>query len=174
MQLLKLKQRGLTLVEAVMVLGVSSMVLAGIIVFYNMASMSSKINSTTNQIAELNGIIHNVYTAAANYSTLNNTAMIDSETIPASMVEGSNIIHKFKNTITLSSANYNGGNNNTYYITLDGLPNQACNNIAVTDFGRLLVGLRVNSSDITIPATVATINSACEDNDNNIIRLQFM
>jgi major structural subunit of bundle-forming pilus len=172
--IIKLKQRGLTIVESAMALAIMSLVLAGVIVFYQMASMNSKINETTNEITELNETIRNVYTAAANYSTLDNAAMIGADILPTGMVQGTNIYNAFNGEIILDSANFNGGNDNSYYMTLNDLPEKACSEIALTNFGRNLVGIRIGSVEISLPATPSDVTNECNNGDNNTIRLHFL
>ena len=167
----KIIQRGLTMVEAAMVLAIGTIVVAGIMIFYQSASMNSKTNETLTQISDLNSTIKKIYVTAPNYSTLTNSAMINANVLPRKMVSNNNIYHAFNSTISLAPTSHNGGTNNAYFVTLNNLPSEACSKIILSDMGRSLVEVRVNTTNLTLPVRPSdTIRCG---NSNATVRLKF-
>lgn len=154
-----------------MVLAIGTLVVASIMVFYQSASMNSRTNETLNQISTINSTIRKVYTTAPNFATLNNNNIIRSNALPSKMVNGTRIIHAFSSDVILAPTSHNGGVSNSYFLTLNNIPPEACSKIILSDMGRILVGVRVNTTDIAMPVRPSDV-SRC-GNSPSSIRLQF-
>ena len=164
-------QLGLTMVESAMVLAIGTLVIAGVMIFYQSASNNSKTNEVLSQISDLNSTIRKIYTTAPNYNTLTNAAMINSNVLPNKMVNNNTIYHAFNSTITLAPTSHNGGTNNAYFMTLNNMPSEACSKIILSDMGRSLVEVRVNTTTLPFPVTPAS-TVRCGTSRANI-RLKF-
>ena len=76
----KLK-RGLTLIEAAMVLAISTLVVAGVMVFFQSASTNSKTNEVMSSVGMMAGEVRAMYASQPNYSGVNATALVRSNAL---------------------------------------------------------------------------------------------
>ena len=169
----KLK-KGLTLIEAAMVLAISTLVVAGVMVFFQSASTNSKTNETMAQIGEMAGIVRSLYSNSPTYAGLSTNALIMSNSLPNKMINGSSVYHAFNGTVSVTPANYGtGGSNNTFYMQLNNIPAEACAKMAPMDMGRGVVTLRIGSTNVALPTNPVTAATACGRSGNTSMRWQF-
>src|SRR3546814_9545479 len=70
-------QRGLTLIEAAMVLAIATLVVAGIMMFFQSANMNSKTNEAVGQLGAVQQAVRSVYAGQPTYTGLNAQALAD-------------------------------------------------------------------------------------------------
>ncbi|MEC6256575.1 type 4 pilus major pilin [Escherichia coli] len=136
-------EKGLSLIEASMVLALSAIVVSGVMFYYQSASDSNKTQNTVSQVMSVMSAINGLYVGQASYSGLSDTVLYNSSAVPANY-KGSTKgvinnpfggrLHVAQNTEPTS-----GG----YALFLDGVPQSSCVNIASMNLGTSLQGVGV-------------------------------
>jgi len=158
----RLRQRGLTLIEAAMVLAISTLVVAGIMTFFSDASISRKSQEAMGQLAQLQNAVRTVYAGQSSYSGLAVTDLINTRVIPTKMISGGTTLrHSFNSTIAIAAANVNGGTANGFSVTYSHIPAEACSKMSTQDLGTGVFSLTVGTTTFTSPPTPATAATAC-------------
>lgn len=178
------RRRGLTLIETAMVLAIAAVFIAGVMLFFQNASISSKTNEATSQLAAIQQAIRTVYAGQASYDTSTGTmeqALIQTRSVPSKMVDtASNTLrHAFNGPVLIGPAA--GGSN--FQVVFNGLPSDACAKMLTMDFGRGL--LTVNGSPtvqalsdgagsgFTGPLSPVDAGAACGNNNTSSIAWTF-
>src|SRR3546814_8104504 len=133
-------QRGLTLIEAAMVLSIATLVVAGIMMFFQSANMNARTNEAVGQLGAVQQAVRSVYAGQPTYAGLNAQALADTRSLPTKMVVGTGaaatLRHAFNGTITVEPVTITGGSaNNGFSIEFDGVPSEACSKFATMDLG---------------------------------------
>lgn len=141
-------EKGLSLIEASMVLALSAIVVSGVMFYYQSASDSNKTQNTVSQVMSVMSAINGLYVGQASYSGLSDTVLYNSSAVPANY-KGSTKgvinnpfggrLHVAQNTEPTS-----GG----YALFLDGVPQSSCVNIASMNLGTSLQGVGVGVQSI--------------------------
>ncbi|MGU3404739.1 type 4 pilus major pilin [Methylobacterium brachiatum] len=179
------RRRGLTLIETAMVLAIAAVFIAGVMLFFQNASISAKTNEATSQLAAIQQAVRTVYAGQASYDSGTGSivqGLIATRSVPAKMVNTS--------TQTLRNA-FNGdvdvqpvANGANFDVVFNGLPSDACAKMLTMDFGRglLLVsgspsaqtaGGSGGSSGATGPMTPTDAGEACGNNNTSSIKWTF-
>lgn len=158
--LMKKYEKGLSLIEASMVLALSAIVISGVMFYYQSASDSNKTQNTISEVMSTIAAINGLYVGQSSYTGLGNAILHNSSAIPQSY-KGSG-----ENSTTITNPfggemNVNPGtkNINMYAITLTQIPQSACLNIASMNLGTSLVGVGTNfaKADAVADAKVADL-----------------
>ncbi|EFE1808700.1 TPA: pilus assembly protein [Escherichia coli] len=177
-------QKGLSLIEASMVLALSAIVVSGVMYYYQAASDNNKTQSTVSEVMSIVSAVNGLYVGTSNYAQLTKDVIMNTSAIPENYKDGKskNIMHPFGGTIDLGATT----DNSKYYIILNEVPQGACVNLASMNLGTSLAGVgvgvdaataangRVNQNgsgagSLTNKAlTPAQASSACKDNTNKI------
>ncbi|GJD90736.1 Major structural subunit of bundle-forming pilus [Methylobacterium hispanicum] len=179
------RRRGLTLIETAMVLALAAVFLAGVMLFFQNASVGSKTNEATSQLAAIQQAIRTVYAGQASYITSTGTmeqALIATRSVPAKMVtaDGAGLRHAFNGPVLLG-ATADGAN---FQVVFNGLPSDACSKMLTMDFGRGLLtvsgsssvqslGGSGGSSGSTGPMNPVEAGQACGNNNTSSIAWTF-
>lgn len=150
----KLKEKlkkGITLIEAAMVLAVGAILIAGVIALLNGAFSSNKLNRATGQVVIAITNAKQLYSASTSFSGLLNTSMYAS--MPRDMQATSpNLINAFGGALNFGT----GATTAQGQITFVDVPQDVCVKFATGDFGRDVVDVGVAAQTaITTAATVA-------------------
>src|SRR3546814_13070729 len=90
-----------------------SLVVAGIMMFFQSANMNSKTNEAVGQLGAVQQAVRSVYAGQPTYTGLNAQALADTRSLPTKMVVGSgataSLRHAFNGTITVAPAQIAGG-----------------------------------------------------------------
>lgn len=142
----KRQRRGLTLIEAAMVLTILALVVAGVMLFYQNATTSQKISQAASQISSVQQAVRSMYAGQSSYAGLANENII--QALPRSMQVGATdgLRNAFNGNITVAPANSGGASAAAFAITFSGLPVEACVRLATVDLGRSAIGININSS----------------------------
>ncbi|MBF5604841.1 pilus assembly protein [Escherichia coli] len=140
-------EKGLSLIEASMVLALSAIVVSGVMFYYQSASDSNKTQNTVSQVMSVMSAINGLYVGQASYSGLSDTVLYNSSAVPANYKGSKGVInnpfggrlHVVQNTEPTS-----GG----YALFLDGVPQSSCVNIASMNLGTSLQGVGVGVPSI--------------------------
>ena len=102
------KERGLTLIEAAMVLAISTLVVAGIMLFFQTASSSNKANNVLSQLAAIQSAVQSLYSGQPVYTGMDTDTIGSSGILPEKMtvLNGGNqdIRHAFNDDFIIIGA----------------------------------------------------------------------
>ena len=143
--LMKKYEKGLSLIEASMVLALSAIVISGVMFYYQSASDSNKTQDTISEVMSTIAAINGLYVGQSSYNTLDNSVLHNSSAIPQNY-KGDNdtITNPFGGEMRVTAGKEK---TNRYAITLTGVPRSACLNITSMNLGTSLVGIGTNFGD---------------------------
>lgn len=143
--LTKKYEKGLSLIEASMVLALSAIVISGVMFYYQSASDSNKTQNTISEVMSTIAAINGLYVGQSSYEGLDNEILWHSSAIPNSYKGNSpSITNPFGGHMEVHPGT--GDNADKYAITLTEIPQSACLNIASMNLGTSLVGVGANFS----------------------------
>ncbi|MDA6934599.1 type 4 pilus major pilin [Escherichia coli] len=152
----KKKEKGLSLIEASMVLALSAIVVSGVMFYYQSASDSNKTQNTVSQVMSVMSAINGLYVGQASYNGLSDTVLYNSSAVPANYKGSAGVINNpFGGRLHVAP---NNGASGGYALLLDGVPQSSCVNIASMNLGTSLqgVGVGVNSMNSGVNAVTLT------------------
>ena len=135
-------QKGLSLIEASMVLALSAIVVSGVMYYYQAASDNNKTQSTVSEVMSIVSAVNGLYVGTSGYAGLTEDVIMNTSAIPENYKDGQNIMHPFGGTIELG----NVLSANAFYIILK--------NIASMNFGTQLVGVGVGNTAAIIAQSI--------------------
>ncbi len=146
-------EKGLSLIEASMVLALSAIVVSGVMFYYQSASDSNKTQNTVSQVMSVMSAINGLYVGQASYNGLSDTVLYNSSAVPANY-KGSTtgeINNPFGGRLHVVQ---NTGPSKGYALHLEGVPQSSCVNIASMNLGTSLqgvgVGITINSGSTPV------------------------
>ncbi|EFF0542365.1 pilus assembly protein [Escherichia coli] len=139
-------QKGLSLIEASMVLALSAIVVSGVMYYYQAASDNNKTQSTVSEVMSIISAVNGLYVGTSGYTGLTKDVIMNTSAIPQNYKDGNKIIHPFGGEIEIGAAT-NGATK--YFIVLKDVPQGACVNLASMNFGTSLAGAGVGSNAVT-------------------------
>ena len=137
-------EKGLSLIEASMVLALSAIVVSGVMFYYQSASDSNKTQNTVSQVMSVMSAINGLYVGQASYKGLSDAVLYNSSAVPANYKAGGKINNPFGGKLSVAP------NDVGYTLLLDGVPKSSCVNIASMNLGTSLQGVGV---DVTVNST---------------------
>ncbi|END4663284.1 pilus assembly protein [Escherichia coli] len=158
-------EKGLSLIEASMVLALSAIVVSGVMFYYQSASDSNKTQNTVSQVMSVMSAINGLYVGQASYTGLTDNVLLNSSAVPENYKDKTNnkINNPFGGKLHVVQNTGAGGG---YALLLDGVPKSSCVNIASMNLGTSLqgVGVEVNAmksagSTVALDATPLTRGS---------------
>lgn len=170
------RRRGFTLVEIAMVLAIGIVLIAGALLLYQNASTNSKITEAGTQVANVSQAVRSIYAGQASYNGLANTMI--STALPRKMVKdatGATLVNAFNGGVAVAAAQPASGlADSAFTVSMSNIPSEGCLALATKDFGRAVIGLKVNATDaVKITATPAEAKAACTDQNNTLIWTMF-
>lgn len=150
-------EKGLSLIEASMVLALSAIVVSGVMFYYQSASDSNKTQNTVSQVMSVMSAINGLYVGQASYDGLSDTVLYNSSAVPTNY-KGSSagvINNPFGGRLHVAP---NTGNSRGYALLLDGVPQSSCVNIASMNLGTSLQGVGVDTG-MTINNNTVQLNA---------------
>ena len=179
------RRRGLTLIETAMVLAIAAVFIAGVMLFFQNASISAKTNEATSQLAAIQQAVRTVYAGQASYDAGTGSivqGLIAPRSVPAKMVHTSTqtLRNAFNRDVDVQPV-ANGAN---FDVVFNGLPSDACAKMLTMDFGRGLLqvsgspsaqtaGGTGGTSGSTGPMTPTDAGEACGSNNTSSIKWTF-
>lgn len=146
-------QKGLSLIEASMVLALSAIVVSGVMYYYQSASDNNKTQNTVSELMSIVSAINGLYAGQQNYSGLTEKVLYNTSAVPENYkdTQSNGITHPFGDSIYIGSVD-NGG----YYVLLNNIPKAACINLATMNFGTSMAGVGVvaNKNNLKNPTLV--------------------
>jgi major structural subunit of bundle-forming pilus len=172
------RQKGLTLIETAMVLGVAALVIAGVLVLYNTANTSNKTSDALNQLNIIQQAVRNVYGGTAGFTGLTTDTMVSSKSVPQKMITAAGgMANSFNGPVTVDAATV-ATTDDGFAVVFSGIPQEACVALGTKDYGRALASLITDSGSLmavdqaALPtATDAAL--ACARPSNNVMTWTF-
>ncbi|ENQ1253770.1 pilus assembly protein [Escherichia coli] len=141
----KKAEKGLSLIEASMVLALSAIVVSGVMFYYQSASDSNKTQNTVSEVMSVISAINGLYVGQSSYDGLSDSVLYNSSAVPANYKGATGVINNpFGGRLHVAPNTTPAGG---YALLLDGVPQSSCVNIASMNLGTSLqgVGVKVTS-----------------------------
>ncbi|EMY3122853.1 type 4 pilus major pilin [Escherichia coli] len=141
----KKAEKGLSLIEASMVLALSAIVVSGVMFYYQSASDSNKTQNTVSEVMSVISAINGLYVGQSSYDGLSDSVLYNSSAVPANYKGATGVINNpFGGRLHVAPNTTSAGG---YALLLDGVPQSSCVNIASMNLGTSLqgVGVKVTS-----------------------------
>lgn len=146
-------EKGLSLIEASMVLALSAIVVSGVMFYYQSASDSNKTQNTVSQVMSVMSAINGLYVGQASYAGLSDAVLYNSSAVPENYKgSGGKINNPFGGRLHVAP-NDKGG----YALLLDRVPKSSCVNIASMNLGTSLQGVGVGVTSMDSSTTQAKL-----------------
>lgn len=170
----KNKQKGLTLIELLVSIGIAAVIVTVALTLFSTTSEKNKVGVEVKNVGTLSASITNLFATATDYTGLNNSVMLASNGIPASM-RGSaagTIDHVWEPaSITIAASNAAGAAGVTHYrIQYSNVPRQSCVELVsalVNSFSRVNIG----AAQVT---NIAQITAGCGTGAGNAPAINFI
>ncbi|EON3875514.1 type 4 pilus major pilin [Escherichia coli] len=143
-----LLQKGLSLIEASMVLALSAIVVSGVMYYYQSASDNNKTQTTVSEVMSIVSAINGLYIGNSGYTGLDESVIYNTSAVPDNY-KGKDkgkikIMHPFGGEINIGAT----ANGSKYYIVLNNVPQGPCVNLASMNFGTSLAGAGVGGNAV--------------------------
>ncbi len=138
-------QKGLSLIEASMVLALSAIVVSGVMYYYQAASDNNKTQTTVSEVMSIVSAINGLYVGTSGYEGLSQSVIYNTSAVPENYKANQKIMHPFGGEVKLGPTN----NNSKYYIILENVPRGPCVNLASMNLGTSLAGVQVGVDEAT-------------------------
>lgn len=179
----KATKRGLTLIEALLFLGIAAVVIVGAVILYNNTSNSARTNEALTQLQSYSTGVKGLYSGTSSYGTGSILpAVINGGVAPRSAVNGTNLVNPWGDGTAIF------GNGGTFHIYFQNVPQDSCvriltagilsqgsiTNMWVANGGAMPTAVQTvppagpSSFNAVTPPTPATAAVACANANNNI------
>lgn len=157
--------KGMSLVELLLVVGLAAIILAGMFVAYNKVQSTNAANTEATNISTLRAGIKNLYGASSNYAGVTPTVLLSARVVPDSMrtATGTTINNTFGGTVAVVPSTFAGNANNSFAITYPNVPVDVC--------AKLVVAVSQSFNLVTVNGTPVKNTSTATGNDINIATL---
>lgn len=159
---MRLNQKGLSLIEASMVLALSAVVVAGVMYYYQSASDANKQEQATTELMSLVGGIQSLYSGQPNFEGLTTATMASSNAIPSSLRDEKNgtIKTPYGSLITITPTK-SVADNDSFKVAFD-VPKNLCVPLSTISFGSGFRGVSIGATTSSTPLTPAKAADACK------------
>ncbi len=164
------KEKGASLMEIMMYMGLAAFIMILVIQWYNQASDSSKIGASVQNLNSMTTGIRDMFATQGTYEGISNTVITASNIFPEQMrvpTDESLIKNGWQTDgADVAAVNVAGSDNDGFEITFKGIPKRACNDILDKTY-RYYMEVEANGSDVT--SGIAAIRTGCSDDENNTL-----
>jgi len=141
-------RRGLTLIEAAMVLVILALVVGAVMLYYQGANSSRQVSAVSGQIAAVQQAVRSAFAGQADLTGLDNASisqylpstMLASTTGGAGTAQVGQLRHAFNGPLTVTTPDQS-----YFVVTLDRIPYDACKRLATMDMGRAALGFSIGA-----------------------------
>ncbi len=160
--------RGLTLMEALLFLGLAAIVIVGAFALYNNGSSTVKMNQAKTQLQTYIGGVQSLYSAQNDYSTLTTALVINAGIAPSEAIDGTALVGPWGTATTVT------GNSSTpreFRVTFEGIPKDACTALlsaSLIEQGTVFK-MGVGSTLSTTEIDPAAANAMCASDANDVV-----
>lgn len=164
---LRKRQRGLTLMDLILFLGLIALIIAGVLALFSQADTSTRTSELLKGVAGLHANIRSLYNSQSEYAVGSmDETLIKANAVPANWVKGNSLQHNYGGTVHVT------GNGTSFSITLTHLPNDACIRFLSEQGAASWASVTANGTDITqLPVKVADATAVCNAGANDTIVL---
>ena len=167
----KLNQRGVTLLETILVLSLISIIMISGLNLYQNASESSKTNEAIREITSLSTQVRALYASASDYEDITMEIVESAGAVPKGMkVDSSgNAYNTFNGKVSVEATENSatGASDAWFNIVYNDVPKGACYKIVTSDVGAEEINGEAS------PLNPADAADACQDSNNNTITFSF-
>jgi prepilin-type N-terminal cleavage/methylation domain-containing protein len=168
------KNKGFTLLELVLVVGLIGLATISIYMYYNKQAIDSNVKTLTQYLKIIDSEINNSFMTNNGFSSLTVANAISSGIVPQQLVNPTQnqIGNLFGGNITFTSVTVAGTPG--YGIVLSNVPIAACTKVATTDFASYVQQVLINgtlakpAASPSTPVTIAASATNCNQNFNTI------
>lgn len=160
------KLRGLTLMEALLFLGLAAIVIVGAFTLYNNASSTTKMNQAKTQLQAYIGGVKSLYSSQNDFSTVSTELVINAGIAPSEAIDGVELINPWGGQTVIT------GSQRHFSITFETVPQSACTALlsaGLIDQGSVFelgVGTEASAQDSEFtPADAVAACASPTDND---------
>lgn len=146
----------ITLVELTLVLALAAIVVFVAVRAYSNAQENSRVQQAASAVGQVRSVVESLAQGQASYANVASYSAVKAS-LPASFDNGTSLTQPF-GTIALAP---NASTGSDYTVTLNGLPADACQRLAVMDMGRSVTAVSINGADATLPVDAAAASTAC-------------
>ena len=158
------KDKGSSLVEFMMYLGLGAMVIILAVNWYRQAKLTSDVTTTVQNLGVLTSNVRNSFVQQGTYEGLSNMIVLSSNGVPEGMRvpnEDSIIRSNFATDgVDITPLNVGGVDNDGFSITFKSIPARACNELVQKTY-RTYFQVQVGGETITPSSLVSDIQTAC-------------
>lgn len=169
----KIKQKGLTLVELLLVIGVISAASGMAVYFLGKQAQFTKAVTQVKMVTAFDKSIQNyasVINNSTNLSSLNNANIIKANLVPSENILNNNLVTSYGGNMVITSQM--AGTTPAYRLRMEGLPSVACvtmgNQLGFDSLGVFVNGDTVKSLNSTAEIDVGVLANACSSDSNNL------
>lgn len=173
MKYFKMKQKGFTLVELLLVIGVISAASGVAVYFMGKQAQFIKAVTQVKMVTAFDKSIQNyasVINDSTNLSTLNNANIIKSNLVPSENILNNNLVNSYGGNMVITSQM--AGTTPAYRLRMEGLPSTACvtlgNQLGVDSLGVFANGDTIKSLNSTAEIDVGVLASSCSSGSNTV------
>ena len=172
--IIRRRNRGMSLIEAAMVLAIAALVVASVMLFFQNANNSQKSNDSLGQLAAIQQTTRSLFAGQPDYAGLTDGVLATSRQLPNRMVKNGNTLqHAFNGQIIINTDN----NDQNFYVQYNNLPADACSKMATMDLGTGLFSIYVSGGTATTiqgrTLNPTEANTACGTANNAIVKWTF-
>lgn len=153
----KIKQRGLTLIEVIVALGIGALVIGGALSLYASASSSQYGTQLNSDLSAVRSSVKSLYSGQGGYGVGSlNSVLITGNKVPTTMsVSGTTIRHQQNGTLSVD------GNTSNFTMTVTNIPTDVCVNLVSSANGFVSVQVGSNTANTTFPISPTIAASQC-------------
>lgn len=169
---------GFSLIELALVLAVTALIVGGVMLMFETASMNQKSADIIEEINLTMQVAHDLTKGAPSYKGLNSSLIAQSGLFPDKWVgsDKASLVNPFGGAITANSAANAGSPGRVINLWVYALPRRACEDLLTKDFGDTVIDRNVNGradygTRTTPPGEAAYY---CQQGSNNFIGFNFL
>jgi hypothetical protein len=163
----RLRQRGLSLMDLILFLGLIALIIAGVLALFSQADTSARTSELLKGVAGLNANIRSLYSGQSGYDEPNMVpTLIKANAVPSNWVKGNVLVNGYGGSVTVT------GNGSNFVIGLQRIPNDACIRFLSEQSSVSWSVMEANGQKFTqLPMKVADATASCNAGTNNAIVL---
>ena len=168
------REGGFSLFGVLLGLGLAAVVIVGSVGLYNKSREATNRSEALSLVTQLRANVESVYLNYPSYGTGSLIPALDARDLIPSKARASatSIVHPYGGAVTITGVTDN------FTIAFGTLDRGACASLGDAYAGRStgragLLGLKINKSTLTLPATVTTVVAACTDDSKNAVTFTF-
>lgn len=176
-QILGGKNKGFSLIEILLVIGFIAVAIAAVFVVYPKVKASSNASTEITNIATITSGLQGTFASSNNYNGLTTATAIQSQVVPSSMIQGTNVFSSFGTNYTISTATVGGVADHSMRFSVS-IPKEACPKFLNAAAAYDQVGYWATPTFVKdkytgdVAITIAETATACAGDLNTIVLVQ--